>query len=60
MPGYTLTNKNREGKIGGGAALYILTDLQHIPRLDLNDIGDVSFECLFVEIITPSIMPRMW
>ncbi len=53
IPGYILINKNRVGRIGGGVALYISNDLQYTPRLDLNDIGGTSFECIFIEIITP-------
>ena len=49
IPGYQLETNNRTGRVGGGVALYISSDLHYKVRLDLSHSSD-SFESIFIEV----------
>ena len=52
LEGYKLITNNRQGKTGGGVALYIDCELNFKIREDLNCFSD-TLESLFVEITVP-------
>ena len=52
IPGYNLVNDNRNGKKGGGVALYISTELNFSVRSDLKFPDSLDYESLFIEIGT--------
>lgn len=52
LQGYKLITNNRQGKIGGGVALYVDCELNFKIREDLNCCDD-ALESLFVEISVP-------
>ena len=52
IPGYNLVNDNRQGKKGGGVALYVSTKLNYNIRTNLKFPDSPDYESLFIEIET--------
>ena len=49
IPGFHLETNCRVGRVGGGVALYVSTDLQYCIRQELTH-STASFESIFIEI----------
>ena len=53
IPGYNFINQNREGKAGGGVAIFLSDSLEFKMRDDLNFNNHDLFEALFIEVQIP-------
>ena len=49
IPGFTLCHQNREGRIGGGVAIYLHSSLNFVRRDDLS-CNSTIIESIFIEI----------
>ena len=53
IPGYHFISNSREHKLGGGVGLYIQSDMNFKPRIDLQSSDNSLYESVFVEIMRP-------
>ena len=53
IPGYYFISNSREHKLGGGVGLYIQSDMNFKPRIDLQSSDNSLYESVFVEIMRP-------
>ena len=53
IPGYHFISNSREHKLGGGVGLYIQSDMNFKPRIDLQSSDNSLYESVFVEIMWP-------
>ena len=51
IPGYHFISNSREHKLGGGVGLYIQSDMNFKPRIDLQSSDNSLYESVFVEIM---------
>ena len=54
LPGYELVVNNRQGKIGGGVALYVRSELKFKIKRELT-FSEEALETLFIEICYPKV-----
>ena len=55
IPGYHFISNSREHKLGGGVGLYIHSDMNFKPRIDLQSSDNSLYESVFVEIMRPHV-----
>ena len=53
IPGHHLVSNSRGHKLGGGVGLYIQSDMNFKPRIDLQSSDNSFYESVFVEITRP-------
>ena len=53
IPDYHFISNSREHKLGGGVGLYIQSDMNFKPRIDLQSSDNSLYESVFVEIMRP-------
>ena len=55
IPGYHFISNSREHKLGGGVGLYIQSDMNFKPRIDLQSSDNSLYQSVFVEIMRPHV-----
>ena len=51
IPGYHFISSSRDHKLGGGVGLYVQSDMNFKPKIDLQSSDNSLYESVFVEIM---------